>query len=122
MFSEFRFSDIVAVTNRVMDQAAQDSVQQEIEKRQAIEKARAAGTLDAIDRSKQYEDMQHSQLVKAVNDAFAQNRQLKKDIAARDEQLAVEHAKNAALIAIFSYLALEGLKALGPYALHVLSR
>jgi hypothetical protein len=82
MFSEFRFTDIVAITHRVMDQ-----IDQNLEKQQAIEKAKAVGTLGAIDRAPQYSDMEHRQIVKAVNEGWAKIRTVEKAGSEKDQRI-----------------------------------
>jgi hypothetical protein len=84
----------------------------------ALEHAKACGTLNAVDRSKQYTEMDHVLLVRAVNEAWTKIRANEK-AAAKDQdvqllkrQLQRYRLINIALTSIITGLAWEGLKAL----------
>ncbi len=95
----------------------------------AIEKAKQAGTLHAIDRSNQYTRADNAELLRAVNEAWAKIRICEQSIRAKDTQITELHQKlknykwkNAALTSILTALAWEGVKALAPLIVGFLSR
>jgi hypothetical protein len=95
----------------------------------AIAKAHQLGTLNAQDRSRQYEDMNQAQLLRAVNDAWAKIRGLEAAGLKKDQALTQLHRRvdryrwvNIALTSIVTALAVEGVKALVPYLAGFLSR
>ena len=51
----------------------------------AIEKAKQLGTYNAIDRSRQYEQVSNADLVRAVNEAFTKLRTHERTLAPKDE-------------------------------------
>jgi hypothetical protein len=93
----------------------------------AIERAKACGTLNESDRSKQYPLSNEKQIIDAVNLALTKARINEKALAAKADnehlrrQLRKYRVANIALTSILTGLAWEGLKALIPWlvaALH----
>lgn len=95
--------------------------------------AQQAGTVGAIDRSKQYTDPTPAKVLQEVNEAHTKIRQLQtindeKDKAILDLQnrLKFTKAEYLVLMGVVNYLALEGLKLLlasyFPAIRHILSR
>ena len=102
------FSELVRITNQIYDRMMTP-----------IEKAKKLGTLNQVDRSKQYEHMTVPELMRAVNEAWAKIRICEKAIALRDQEIDRLHAKlrryqvkHTVLVAIITGLAWEGVKAL----------
>ena len=92
----------------------------------AIEHAKACGTLNALDRSKQYTEMDNVRLVRAVNDAWTKIRICERSILAKEQDIKLLRAqirryrvKNMALTAVLTGLAWEGLKALVPWVVAI---
>ncbi len=52
-----------------------------------IIRARQLGTLDAIDRSKQYDEPEPRELLRAVNEAWAKIRRCEKELGSKDLQI-----------------------------------
>jgi hypothetical protein len=80
-----------------------------------------AGTVDAIDRSRQYQEPNPKDMLRAINEGWAKTRENEKAIRQKDIQIAELKKKfcfckikNVALISIISGLALKGLEALLP--------
>jgi hypothetical protein len=85
----------------------------------AIEHAKACGTLNALDRSKQYPGMDHELLTRAVNDAWTKIRICERDLSKKEhaiedlrKKLRNYRVANIALTSVLTGLAWEGLKAL----------
>ena len=90
----------------------------------AIEHAKHCGTLNALDRSKQYTEMDNVLLVRAVNEAWTKIRICEKAILSKDDdikslqsQLRQYRVVNIALTSIITGLAWEGLKVLLPWVI-----
>ena len=88
----------------------------------AIRFAHAVGTYNAVDRSRQYENPDNHELLRAVNDAWSKIRLLEnsatqKDLAILNLERRVSRYKiaNIALTSIVTGLAWEGVKALVAY-------
>ncbi|MGH9505253.1 MAG: hypothetical protein ACRD20_20560 [Terriglobales bacterium] len=84
-----------------------------------IDKARQCGTLNLLDRSKQYEDSRQIDQLRSLNEAWSKIRLLesagiKKDAAMADlrEKLRKYKYVNTALTAIITALAFKGLEVL----------
>jgi hypothetical protein len=82
-----------------------------------IEKAMRLGTLNALDRSKQYDETDPRALLRAVNEAWTKIRNCEKQLTAKDSEIAELHARlqrvhyvNVALTAIITALAMKGLE------------
>jgi hypothetical protein len=85
----------------------------------AIGKARALGTLNEIDRAKQYSEANTSDLLRSLNEAWSKIRLVEAANIRKDAEIAQLHAKlnrsqlvNIALTSIITGLAWEGLKML----------
>jgi hypothetical protein len=85
---------------------------------EAIRRAHACGTLNAIDRSKQYERADTDEILRALNQAWAKIRVCEKAIQSRDAEILSLKAKlsrykvaNIALTSVITGLCWEGVKA-----------
>lgn len=93
----------------------------------AIERAKAIGTYNQVDRSKQYQAASHAELVEQVNEAWSKIRRCEHALKDRDKQIEVlidkvrvYKLKYTAVVAVITGLAWEGLKVLIPMLLHYL--
>lgn len=83
----------------------------------AMERAKAAGTLNADDRSKQYPLDEPEKVKKAVNEAWSKIHRCEKKIGEKDAEIAGLHKQlsryrflNIALTSIITALAVKGLE------------
>jgi hypothetical protein len=88
----------------------------------AIRLAHAVGTYDKVDRSKQYENPDNHELLRAVNEAWSKIRVCEKAITSKDlailnleQRVSRYKFLNIALTSILTGLAWEGVKALVAY-------
>jgi hypothetical protein len=88
----------------------------------AIDHAKAVGTYNAMDRSRQYESVDNSELVRAVNESWTRIRRHERAMGLKDKEIdsltkAVSRYRiaNIALTSILTGLAWEGAKALVTY-------
>jgi predicted nucleic acid-binding Zn-ribbon protein len=93
----------------------------------AIENAKKAGTLNALDRSRQYTEPTQHELLASLNEAWTKIRTCEKSILAKDAQISQLSRKvgnyrlvNIALTSILTGLAWEGMRALVPWVIAVL--
>ena len=84
-----------------------------------IIRARELGTLDAIDRSKQYDEPDPREVLRAVNEAWAKIRRCENELTKKDaaiaelrQKLKNSHVVNSVLTAIITALAVKGLEVL----------
>jgi hypothetical protein len=82
-----------------------------------MEKAKRAGTLNAIDRSKQYDEADPRILLRAVNESWSKIRNLENANTHKDSEIAQLRAKlrrvqyvNVAMTSIITALAMKGLE------------
>lgn len=82
-----------------------------------LDKAKKVGTLNAIDRSKQYDEADPRALLHAVNEAWTKIRNCEKSLNAKDSEIAQLRAKlrkvhyvNVTLTSIITALAVKGLE------------
>ena len=92
----------------------------------AVTRAQQLGTLNAIDRSRQYENADTHDLLRAVNEAWSKIRRCEKAIDERDSKILDLEKRlkryrivNIALTSIITGLAWEGCKALVVYLTHL---
>lgn len=88
-----------------------------------ILRAQQLGTYNAVDRSRQYEDVSERQMLRQLNEAWSKIRELQKSVADKERQIAnlasrLKHCNwvRRSLTSIIVYMAFEGLKALAPIA------
>jgi hypothetical protein len=112
MRGEFRLSEMQAHVEYLMD---------------ALKRAEEKGTLNAVDRSKQYEDPSSKELLRSLNEAWAKIRTLEeagreKDQLLKDLRTKIKEYRtaNIALISVITGLAWEGLKTLTSYLAQLL--
>lgn len=92
----------------------------------AIEHAKACGTLNQSDRSRQYPLNTEKQIIEAVNLALTKARANEKALAAKADneqlrrQLRQYRVVNIALTSIITTLAIEGMRALLPWVIALL--
>lgn len=92
----------------------------------AIAKAHIAGTLNQLDRSRQYESAGAPELLRSLNEAWSKIRVCEKSILAKDARISeleskvtTYKVKNMALIAILTGIGWEGVKVIAAYVLHL---
>jgi len=68
------------------------------------------GTLDRLDRSRQYPLDDHRKIVEAVNKSFQKDREKEKKISELEEKLKRSNIENIVLTSIVTGLALEGIR------------
>jgi len=97
------------------------------DKHLAIQHAKKAGTFEELDRSRQYTEPTHHQLLGSLNDAWTKIRTCEKVLLKRDADVARLQCQvkryrvvNIALTSILTGLAWEGMKALVPWVITVL--
>lgn len=93
----------------------------------AIAQAERLGTLNQIDRSRQYQEPNNRELLRAVNEAWAKIRTLEREAGKKDQMIGALNdrvktyrAAHVTLIAIITGLAWEGLKVLAPICIRLL--
>ena len=84
-------------------------------------RAQQLGTYNAIDRSRQYEDVGSATLLRQVNEAWSKIRALEKSLADKQDQIVALKGKlkhcnwvRRSLTSMLVYLAFEGAKAIAP--------
>jgi hypothetical protein len=91
----------------------------------AVQKAKAIGTYNALDRSRQYTQPENPALLRSLNEAWSKIRVCEKALVAKDEQIRTLSNRigkykvvNIALTSIVTILASEGVKALVKALIH----
>lgn len=86
--------------------------------------AQRAGTVNAIDRSKQYTRADNSELLRSLNEAWSKIRRLEAESTKKDVRIGLVEGSNRSyrivnslLTSIITVLAWEGVKTLAPIAL-----
>lgn len=102
-----------------------DMVDKSFAAQQIIEHAKACGTLNQDDRSRQYQHNDPKRIVKELNDLWTDFRKCKGELADKYEEIErlkkrvrFYQVKSIALTAIITGLAWEGLKAVVAYLAH----
>jgi hypothetical protein len=85
----------------------------------AVQKAKAIGTYNALDRSRQYTQPENPELLRSLNEAWSKIRTCEKELRTKDQdiqqlrkRLKSYRVANIALTSVITGLAWEGLKAL----------